>query len=91
VGGGAATTPLRRGYAPLHPRKRRALYPVLVLRTRLRSREEVGREGREKLRTGRRMCGGVYEVALNNLSLIYLIDGPLPVSSIFDGVSFVSG
>ena len=47
---------------------------------------EVGREGREKLRAGRRMCGGVYEVALNNLSLIYLIDGPLPVSSIFDGV-----
>lgn len=50
MGGGTAPTPLRRGYAPLHPCEdpfivataycgSGALYPVLVLRTRLKRRE----------------------------------------------------
>ena len=34
-GGSAPPTPPGRGYAPLHPRERGTLHPVLVLRTRL--------------------------------------------------------
>ena len=41
--GRGAPTPLRRGSAPLHPRERGALYPVLVLRTRLRRGARGGR------------------------------------------------
>ena len=53
---------------------------------------EAGGRGEASARwtCSRRMCGGVYEVALNNLSLIYLIDGPLPVSSISLSLYLVS-